>query len=147
MSKGTVHKKFIDAERREKIVEPNEPIIPVITTAYVWYATFSSTSEADVKTFINEHKEDLMKLNDFVFGLNCDNTVSAEKDNRISIRVIRSSYSIDSCKEIAEKVKQYIKDNISFLRISYQYLGECSTYAYEDEPSAVENSTEEGDNE
>lgn len=147
MSKGTIYKKFICAERREKIMEPNELIIPIITTTYVWYATFSSTAEADVKTFINEHKEDLMKLNDFVFGLNCDNTVSAEKDNRISIRVVRSSYSIDSCKEIAEKVKQYIKDNISFLRISYQYLGECSTYAYEDETSAVENNTEEGNNE
>lgn len=126
------------------MIEPKEP---TVETNYIWNATFSSTSEADVKTFINEHKEDLMKLNDFVFGLNCDNTVSAEKDNRISIRVIRSSYSIDSCKEIAEKVKQYIKDNISFLRISYQYLGECSTYAYEDETSAVENSTKEGNNE
>lgn len=144
MSKGTVHKKFIDAERREKIVEPNEPMI---ATNYIWNATFSSISEAAVETFINEHKEDLMKLNNFVFSLNCDNIVSAEKDNRISIRVVRSSYSIDSCKEIAEKVKQYIKDNISFLRISYQYLGECSTYAYEDEPSAVENSTEERNNE
>ena len=126
------------------MIEPKEP---KMETNYIWNATFSSTSEADVKTFINEHKEDLMKLNDFVFGLNCDNTVSAEKDNRISIRVIRSSYSIDSCKEIAEKVKQYIKDNISFLRISYQYLGECSTYVYEDETSAVENSAEERNNE
>ena len=132
--------------RREKIkmIEPKEP---KMETNYIWNATFSSTSEADVKTFINEHKEDLMKLNDFVFGLNCDNTVSAEKDNRISIRVVRQSYSIDSCKEIAEKVKQYIKDNISFLRISYQYLGECSTYTYEDETAAVENSTEEKNNE
>ena len=128
-------------------MEPNEPIIPIITTTYIWYATFSSTSEADVKTFINEHKEDLMKLNDFVFGLNCDNTVSAEKDNRISIRVVRIASSINSCEEIAEKVKQYIKDNIPYLRISYQYLGECSTYAYEDETSAVENSTEERNNE
>ena len=126
------------------MIEPKEP---KMETNYIWNATFSSTSEADVKTFINEHKEDLMKLNDFVFGLNCDNTVSAEKDNRISIRVIRSSYSIDSCKEIAEKVKQYIKDNISFLRISYQYLGECTTYVYEDETSAVENSAEERNNE
>lgn len=126
------------------MIEPKEP---TVETNYIWNATFSSTSEADVKTFINEHKEDLMKLNDFVFGLNCDNTVSAEKDNRISIRVVRQSYSIDSCKEIAEKVKQYIKDNISFLRISYQYLGECSTYAYEDETSAVENSAEERNNE
>ena len=126
------------------MIEPKEP---KMETNYIWYATFSSTSEADVKTFINEHKEDLMKLNDFVFGLNCDNTVSAEKDNRISIRVIRSSYSIDSCKEIAGKVKQYIKDNISFLRISYQYLGECSTYVYEDETSAVENGAEERNNE
>ena len=132
--------------RREKIkmIEPKEP---KMETNYIWNATFSSTSEADVKTFINEHKEDLMKLNDFVFGLNCDNTVSAEKDNRISIRVVRQSYSIDSCKEIAEKVKQYIKDNISFLRISYQYLGECSTYTYEDETSAVKNSAEERNNE
>ena len=126
------------------MIEPKEP---KMETNYIWYATFSSTSEADVKTFINEHKEALMKLNDFVFGLNCDNTVSAEKDNRISIRVVRSSYSIDSCKEIAEKVKQYIKDNIPYLRISYQYLGKCSTYAYEDETSAVENSTKEGNNE
>ena len=126
------------------MIEPKEP---KMETNYIWYATFSSTSEADVKTFINEHKEDLMKLNDFVFVINCDNTVSAEKDNRISIRVIRSSYSIDSCKEIAEKVKQYIKDNISFLRISYQCLGECTTYVYEDETSAVENSAEERNNE
>ena len=126
------------------MIEPKEP---KMETNYIWNATFSSTSEADVKTFINEHKEDLMKLNDFVFGLNCDNTVSAEKDNRISIRVVRQSYSIDSCKEIAEKVKQYIKDNISFLRISYQYLGECTTYVYEDEISAVENSAEERNNE
>lgn len=144
MSKGTVHKKFICAERREKIVEPKEP---KMETNYIWNATFDSASETNLETFIEEHKEDLMKLNDFVFGLNCDNAVSAEKDNRISIRVVRSSYSIDSCKEIAEKVKQYIKDNISFLRISYQYLGECSTYAYEDETSAVENSTKEGNNE
>ena len=126
------------------MIEPKEP---KMETNYIWYATFSSTSETDVKTFINEHKEDLMKLNDFVFGLNCDNTVSAEKDNRISIRVVRLSYSSDSCKEIAGKVKQYIKDNISFLRISYQYLGECTTYAYEDETSAVENSTKEWNNE
>lgn len=147
MSKRTVHKKFICAERREKIVEPNEPIIPIITTTYVWYATFSSTSEADVKTFIKEHKEDLMKLNDFVFSLNCDNIVSTEKANRISIRIVRIDSSIDSCEKIAEKVKQYIEDNISYLRISYQYLGERSTYAYKDEPSDVENSTEEGNNE
>ena len=120
---------------------------PTMETNYIWNATFSSTSEADVKTFINEHKEDLMKLNDFVFGLNCDNTVSAEKDNRISIRVVRIASSINSCEEIAEKVKQYIKDNIPYLRISYQYLGECSTYVYEDETSAVENSAEERNNE
>ena len=126
------------------MIEPKEP---KMETNYIWNATFSSTSEADVKTFINEHKEDLMKLNDFVFGLNCDNTVSAEKDNRISIRVVRIASSINSCEEIAEKVKQYIKDNIPYLRISYQYLGECSTYAYEDETSAVENSTEERNNE
>ena len=132
--------------RREKIkmIEPKEP---KMETNYIWNATFSSTSEADVKTFINEHKEDLMKLNDFVFGLNCDNTVSAEKDNRISIRVVRIASSINSCEEIAEKVKQYIKDNIPYLRISYQYLGECSTYVYEDETSAVENSAEERNNE
>ena len=126
------------------MIEPKEP---TMETNYIWNATFDSASETNLETFIEEHKEDLMKLNDFVFGLNCDNTVSAEKDNRISIRVIRSSYSIDSCKEIAEKVKQYIKDNISFLRISYQYLGECTTYVYEDETSAVENSTKEGNNE
>ena len=124
-----------------------EPKEPKMETNYIWNATFSSTSEADVKTFINEHKEDLMKLNDFVFGLNCDNTVSAEKDNRISIRVVRIASSINSCEEIAEKVKQYIKDNIPYLRISYQYLGECSTYVYEDETSAVENSAKEGNNE
>ena len=99
------------------MIEPKEP---TMETNYIWNATFDSASETNLETFIEEHKEDLMKLNDFVFGLNCDNTVSAEKDNRISIRVVRSSYSIDSCKEIAEKVKQYIKDNISFLRISYQ---------------------------
>ena len=126
------------------MIEPKEP---KMETNYIWNATFSSTSEADVKTFINEHKEDLMKLNDFVFGLNCDNTVSAEKDNRISIRVVRIASSINSCEEIAEKVKQYIKDNIPYLRISYQYLGECSTYVYEDETSAVENSAEERNNE
>lgn len=126
------------------MIEPKEP---KMETNYIWNATFSSTTEVDVKTFINEHKEDLMKLNDFVFGLNCDNTVSAEKDNRISIRVVRIASSINSCEEIAEKVKQYIKDNIPYLRISYQYLGECSTYAYEDETSAVENSTKEGNNE
>ena len=126
------------------MIEPKEP---KMETNYIWNATFSSISEADVKTFINKHKEDLMKLNDFVFGLNCDNTVSAEKDNRISIRVVRIASSINSCEEIAEKVKQYIKDNIPYLRISYQYLGECSTYAYEDETSAVENSTKEGNNE
>ena len=126
------------------MIEPKEP---KMETNYIWNATFDSASETNLETFIEEHKEDLMKLNDFVFGLNCDNTVSAEKDNRISIRVIRSSYSIDSCKEIAEKVKQYIKDNISFLRISYQYLGECTTYVYEDETSAVENSAEERNNE
>ena len=124
-----------------------EPKEPKMETNYIWNATFSSTSEADVKTFINEHKEDLMKLNDFVFGLNCDNTVSAEKDNRISIRVVRIASSINSCEEIAEKVKQYIKDNIPYLRISYQCLGECTTYVYEDEISAVENSTKEGNNE
>ena len=126
------------------MIEPKEP---KMETNYIWNATFSSTSEADVKTFINKHKEDLMKLNDFVFGLNCDNTVSAEKDNRISIRVVRIASSINSCEEIAEKVKQYIKDNVPYLRISYQCLGECTTYAYEDETSAVENSTKEGNNE
>ena len=126
------------------MIEPKEP---KMETNYIWNATFSSTSEADVKTFINEHKEDLMKLNDFVFGLNCDNTVSAEKDNRISIRVVRIAFSINSCEEIAEKVKQYIKDNVPYLRISYQCLGECTTYAYEDETSAVENSAKEGNNE
>lgn len=123
-------------------MEPNEPMI---ATNYIWNATFSSISEAAVETFINEHKEGLMKLNNFVFSLNCDNIVSAEKDNKISIRIVRIASSIDSCKEIAEKVKQYIKDNISFLRISYQYLGECTTYAYEDETSAVENNIEESD--
>ena len=126
------------------MIEPKEP---TMETNYIWNATFDSASETNLETFIEEHKEDLMKLNDFVFGLNCDNTVSAEKDNRISIRVVRSSYSSDSCKEIAGKVKQYIKDNISFLRISYQYLGECTTYVYEDETSAVENSAKEGNNE
>ena len=126
------------------MIEPKEP---KMETNYIWNATFSSTSEADVKTFINEHKEDLMKLNDFVFGLNCDNTVSAEKDNRISIRVVRIASSINSCEEIAEKVKQYIKDNVPYLRISYQCLGECTTYVYEDETSAVENSAEERNNE
>ncbi len=126
------------------MVEPNEPMI---ATNYIWNATFSSISEAAVETFIDKHQEDLMKLNNFVFSLNCDNIVSTEKDNRISIRIVRIASSIDGCKEIAEKVKQYIKDNISFLRISYQYLGECTTYAYEDETSAVENNTEEGNNE
>ena len=120
---------------------------PTMETNYIWNATFDSASETNVEAFIKEHKEDLMKLNDFVFNLNCDNTVSAEKVNRISIRIVRIAASIDSCKEIAEKVKQYIKDNIPYLRISYQCLGECSTYAYEDETSAVENSTKEGNNE
>lgn len=120
---------------------------PTMETNYIWNATFDSASETNVETFIKEHKEDLMKLNDFVFNLNCDNAVSAEKVNRISIRIVRISSSIDSCKEIAEKVKQYIKDNIPYLRISYQCLGECSTYAYEDETLAVENSTKEGNNE
>lgn len=120
---------------------------PTMETNYIWNATFDSASETNVETFIKEHKEDLMKLNDFVFNLNCDNVVSAEKVNRISIRIVRIASSIDSCKEIAEKVKQYIKDNIPYLRISYQCLGECSTYAYEDETSAVENSTKEGNNE
>lgn len=120
---------------------------PTMETNYIWNATFDSASETNVEAFIKEHKEDLMKLNDFVFNLNCDNAVSAEKVNRISIRIVRISSSIDSCKEIAEKVKQYIKDNIPYLRISYQCLGECSTYAYEDETSAVENSTKEGNNE
>ncbi len=120
---------------------------PTMETNYIWNATFDSASETNVEAFIKEHKEDLMKLNDFVFNLNCDNVVSAEKVNRISIRIVRISSSIDSCKEIAEKVKQYIKDNIPYLRISYQCLGECSTYAYEDETSAVENSTKEGNNE
>lgn len=120
---------------------------PTMETNYIWNATFDSASETNVEAFIKEHKEDLMKLNDFVFNLNCDNAVSAEKVNRISIRIVRIASSIDSCKEIAEKVKQYIKDNIPYLRISYQCLGECSTYAYEDETSAVENSIEEGNNE
>ena len=120
---------------------------PTMETNYIWNATFDSASETNVEAFIKEHKEDLMKLNDFVFNLNCDNTVSAEKVNRISIRIVRIASSIDRCKEIAEKVKQYIKDNISFLRISYQYLGECTTYVYEDETSAVENSAKEGNNE
>ena len=120
---------------------------PTMETNYIWNATFDSASETNVEAFIKEHKEDLMKLNDFVFNLNCDNAVSAEKVNRISIRIVRISSSIDSCKEIAEKVKQYIKDNIPYLRISYQCLGECSTYAYEDETSAVENSTKEWNNE
>ena len=126
------------------MIEPKEP---TMETNYIWNATFDSASETNLETFIEEHKEDLMKLNDFVFGLNCDNTVSAEKDNRISIRVVRIASSINSCEEIAEKVKQYIKDNISFLRISYQYLGECTTYVYEDETSAVENGAEERNNE
>lgn len=120
---------------------------PTMETNYIWNATFDSASETNLETFIEEHKEDLMKLNDFVFGLNCDNTVSAEKDNRISIRVVRIASSINSCEEIAEKVKQYIKDNVPYLRISYQCLGECTTYAYEDETSAVENSTKEWNNE
>ena len=120
---------------------------PTMETNYIWNATFDSASETNVETFIEEHKEDLMKLNDFVFNLNCDNVVSAEKVNRISIRIVRIASSINSCEEIAEKVKQYIKDNIPYLRISYQYLGECSTYVYEDETSAVENSAEEGNNE
>ena len=126
------------------MIEPKEP---KMETNYIWNATFDSASETNLETFIEEHKEDLMKLNDFVFGLNCDNTVSAEKGNRISIRVVRIASSINSCEEIAEKVKQYIKDNIPYLRISYQCLGECSTYAYEDETSAVENSAEERNNE
>ena len=120
---------------------------PTMETNYIWNATFDSASETNVEAFIKEHKEDLMKLNDFVFNLNCDNAVSAEKVNRISIRIVRIASSINSCEEIAEKVKQYIKDNIPYLRISYQYLGKCSTYAYEDETSAVENSTKEGNNE
>ena len=126
------------------MIEPKEP---KMETNYIWNATFDSASETNLETFIEEHKEDLMKLNDFVFGLNCDNTISAEKGNRISIRVVRIASSINSCEEIAEKVKQYIKDNVPYLRISYQCLGECSTYAYEDETSAVENSTKEGNNE
>ena len=126
------------------MIEPKEP---KMETNYIWNATFDSASETNLETFIEEHKEDLMKLNDFVFGLNCDNTVSAEKGNRISIRVVRIASSINSCEEIAEKVKQYIKDNIPYLRISYQCLGECTTYVYEDEISAVENSTKEGNNE
>ena len=126
------------------MIEPKEP---KMETNYIWNATFDSASETNVEAFIKEHKEDLMKLNDFVFGLNCDNAVSAEKVNKISIRIVRIDSSINSCEEIAEKVKQYIKDNIPYLRISYQYLGECSTYAYEDETSAVENSTKEGNNE
>ena len=126
------------------MIEPKEP---KMETNYIWNATFYSASETNVEAFIEEHKEDLMKLNDFVFNLNCDNAVSAEKVNRISIRIVRIDSSINSCEEIAEKVKQYIKDNIPYLRISYQYLGECSTYAYEDETSAVENSTKEGNNE
>lgn len=126
------------------MIEPKEP---TMETNYIWNATFDSASETNVETFIEEHKEDLMKLNDFVFNLNCDNVVSAEKVNRISIRIVRIASSIDSCKEIAEKVKQYIKDNIPYLRISYQCLGECTTYVYEDEISAVENSAEERNNE
>ena len=126
------------------MIEPKEP---KMETNYIWNATFDSASETNLETFIEEHKEDLMKLNDFVFGLNCDNTVSAEKDNRISIRVVRIASSINSCEEIAEKVKQYIKDNVPYLRISYQCLGECTTYAYENETSAVENSAKEGNNE
>ena len=126
------------------MIEPKEP---TMETNYIWNATFDSASETNLETFIEEHKEDLMKLNDFVFGLNCDNTVSAEKDNRISIRVVRIASSINSCEEIAEKVKQYIKDNVPYLRISYQCLGECTTYVYEDETSAVENSAEERNNE
>ena len=120
---------------------------PTMETNYIWNATFDSASETNMEAFIKEHKEDLMKLNDFVFNLNCDNAISAEKVNRISIRIVRIASSIDSCKEIAEKVKQYIKDNIPYLRISYQCLGECTTYVYEDEISAVENSIEEGNNE
>lgn len=126
------------------MIEPKEP---TMETNYIWNATFDSASETNLETFIEEHKEDLMKLNDFVFGLNCDNTISAEKGNRISIRVVRIASSINSCEEIAEKVKQYIKDNVPYLRISYQCLGECTTYAYEDETSAVENSTKEWNNE
>ena len=126
------------------MIEPKEP---TMETNYIWNATFDSASETNVETFIEEHKEDLMKLNDFVFNLNCDNVVSAEKVNRISIRIVRIDSSINSCEEIAEKVKQYIKDNIPYLRISYQCLGECTTYEYEDETSAVENSTKEGNNE
>ena len=126
------------------MIEPKEP---KMETNYIWNATFDSASETNLETFMKEHKEDLMKLNDFVFNLNCDNVVSAEKVNRISIRIVRIDSSINSCEEIAEKVKQYIKDNISFLRISYQYLGECTTYVYEDETSSVENSTKEGNNE
>ena len=126
------------------MIEPKEP---KMETNYIWNATFDSASETNMEAFIKEHKEDLMKLNDFVFNLNCDNVVSAEKVNRISIRIVRIDSSINSCEEIAEKVKQYIKDNIPYLRISYQCLGECTTYEYEDEPSAVENSTEEGNNE
>ena len=126
------------------MIEPKEP---KMETNYIWNATFDSASETNLETFIEEHKEDLMKLNNFVFNLNCDNAISAEKVNRISIRIVRIDSSINSCEEIAEKVKQYIKDNIPYLRISYQYLGECSTYAYEDETSAVENSTKEGNNE
>ena len=126
------------------MIEPKEP---KMETNYIWNATFYSVSETNVETFIEEHKEDLMKLNDFVFNLNCDNAVSAEKVNRISIRIVRIASSINSCEEIAEKVKQYIKDNIPYLRISYQCLGECTTYVYEDEISAVENSTKEGNNE
>ena len=126
------------------MIEPKEP---TMETNYIWNATFDSASETNLETFIEEHKEDLMKLNDFIFGLNCDNTISAEKGNRISIRVVRIASSINSCEEIAEKVKQYIKDNVPYLRISYQCLGECTTYAYEDETSAVENSTKEWNNE
>ena len=126
------------------MIEPKEP---KMETNYIWNATFDSASETNVEAFIKEHKEDLMKLNDFVFNLNCDNAVSAEKVNKISIRIVRIDSSINSCEEIAEKVKQYIKDNVPYLRISYQCLGECTTYVYEDEISAVENSTKEGNNE
>ena len=108
-----------------------EPKEPTVETNYIWNATFSSTSEADVKTFINEHKEDLMKLNDFVFGLNCDNTVSAEKDNRISIRVVRQAYSIDSCKEIAEKVKEQFGIDADKRKIVVDDIKQFGTYEFE----------------
>ena len=45
---------------------------PTMETNYIWNATFDSASETNVEAFIKEHKEDLMKLNDFVFNLISD---------------------------------------------------------------------------